>query len=460
MPYYKERQSEATPTVLKDYGLNTAKTSAIITDCSVITGFRTRGPTSTQFVEVTPFQADPYAYFLRSDSEAYKAALKARGISGEVPFDRGHPMNLAKFRFYGNVAETFKEKHPYSGSLTREVKGFLRPDTSSWGPFPGVSGYPAVNPSSDLRNFGQRAIAKTAPLSDEFDLARFLGELREGLPRLGIAVFKERARVLQNTGGDYLNVQFGWKPLVDDIKTAARVLLDSTQLLEGAPKQGRPIHRKWGLPPKVETAQATFNGGLTYISNQNWYMDDVFMTQVKDPSWDPNLADYNFGRTSRGEATVTKRLERRQWFRGSYTNFLPLGFDKSSYLERLNVLINTKFTPATLWELAPWTWMSDWALHIGDSIEANLIAGSDTLFINYAYAMESTFLNVYVSAEFLPYLDGFMRYSCDTRYHYHVTETRYLKRVRANPFGFTTGGLSGLSPSQVAILTALGASRL
>lgn len=84
--------------------------------------------------------------------------------------------------------------------------------------------FPIVNPSSDaeLAAMGRFAISQVAPTKSLFDMASFVGELREGLPHaVGFAsTSRGRTSAARSAGGEYLNVQFGWKPLANDAKSS------------------------------------------------------------------------------------------------------------------------------------------------------------------------------------------------------------------------------------------------
>lgn len=458
MPYYKERRCAPLSTSYEEMG--SQHTQRFVRDDAVSVSYRSAGPVSDLYIEVPDEVADPHAHFLKLDSDSFEQNLKSRNISTKYRSDTGHTFEAKKFRFYGDV-EVPVWSLARNGSTRYSGYGHVIPKSANsifWGPFQGQVGRPAIQPESDLSNFGQRAIAKTVPTPVEFDVGRFLGELREGLPKLGIDTFKDRAEVIKNAGGDYLNYQFGIAPLISDIKTALRVLFDSTELLKGVPEQGRPIRRKWALPPIIESEYREDTDALTQVGGYPGFDQDIPHPYLKSLTGTPrNLGVSSQNTTSK--AFTAKRLERRQWFVGSYSHFLPLGFNPSNFLERLDVLTQVKLTPSTLWELAPWSWMTDWFSHIGDSIEANMIASSDTQYIHYAYAMEETICSLYTDVRFKSAPSIYVTHFAGKDRLSTVTETSFKRRIRANPFGFTAGGFNGLNDHQKSIVLALGAAR-
>lgn len=461
MPYYKDTRSTSEKFHKRSwvYQAPTGYVPQAWTEAEFVrekqetTSFRTR-PLTEDSVELLDFQADPYGYFLNSyDVAEYQQNLKDRGIAESAGPDTGHPFDTMSFRAIGTGMDgtVYERVYGYSGG-TYKYYGEPRidfknrvmlpavNDIQNIGPFTGPIFGPANFPSSDLPNFGQRAIHKTAPSLVKFDLGRTLAELKEGIPRLGLLTLAKRLKdVPRAAGDDFLNIQFGWLPLLSDLKDAVDVLMGATALLGGLPEQGKPIRRTWGLPPKITSELWTSNG----LSNAGWSLSDV-MTAPQ------------------GSGSIYKRLTRKQWFVGSYTTFYPLGFDANDFVSRAQHMMSIKLTPQTLWELTPWSWLVDWGIHIGDSIAANQAAADDTLHIHYAYAMESTKAHTLMSGKvdntYTPTTSGY--YVRTSRDHFaYQSETEWKRRIRANPFGFTSGGLSGLSASQIATLTALGLSR-
>lgn len=147
----------------------------------------------------------------------------------------------------------------------------------------------------------------------------------------------------------------------------------------------------------------------------------------------------------------------RRWFEGEFSFFFPLGFDPESYLERANVLFKMELTPRTLWELAPWSWMIDWFLHIEDSIASNEIAANDHLIMHYGYAMETTSYKTEISwRRTSGSSNGFSNVPSFGKL---INETVHKRRIRANPYGFQVNPTGSLTGSQLNILGALGLSK-
>lgn len=474
MPYYKDisgdlRRHWITFTNGKTGVTTKTYDTSYATELKATTGFRTR-PKDDNSVVVSDQSADPYAYFLSSTRrQDYLAALKERGMSDISEPDRGHAFDSYTYTYKHTTTDASWVYHngTNAGNENRSYGVPLRPPLGSAefdipGPFRGSAGNLAIVPNSDILNFAQRAIAKTSPTLAQFSLSAFLGELREGLPKLipRILSLKGKADIARAAGGDYLNVEFGWKPLLKDLQEIYNILTNASEILAGRPIEGAPVRRTWGLPATTEefsltgTGEGYFSLGTTFRANNPLSGNSVFWGTPGNINGGPSGPI--------GDWRASKVLTRRQWFVGSYITFFPLGFDPSSYEDRLKALIDVRITPSTLWQLAPWSWLVDWALHIGDSIESNRLASDKLIHIHYAYAMEQTTCEVFTDFTVKNYTigsgDQLRTYRCAPS-HNSVTSLTRKRRIRANPYGFTSGGLSALKPNQIAILTALGLSR-
>jgi hypothetical protein len=292
-----------------------------------------------------------------------------------------------------------------------------------------------------IEKYGQTAYARVAPTAVVFDAAQFLGELREGLPSIMLQSFRPRAKAIQGVGSDYLNVEFGWKPLISDLQNAVKALIEATHTFDSS-KMNRRVHRKHSVPTERNAGVATFPSGQIVVLQQNGEFG------VPKASM-PFAAD----------VTVEKTFSRKLWFEGEFTSFLPLGFDPNDFLQRANQLINLKITPSVLWELAPWSWLIDWSTKIGDTIAANELAANDRLIMHYGYAMEHVVCTTTDSwSNRGPSNPSFRWDGTPARSRvFHSWERK--KRIRANPYGFKVGSWGGLSTSQGAILAALGLSQ-
>lgn len=442
MPYYQEWfVNEARESIHNGFPYLT------IQDQTFVTSFRTRPHfKAISSREVTDISVDPYAYFLTStDERRYHEALKARNLPAQGASDNGHAFELIRHTLKGGLPTVFRT----AGNFTNVVIAFVGSELNSvhngrWNRIPSFG-------SDTLGQFGRSAYARVAPTSVVFDAANFLGELRERLPHLGLEVLKNSSRFFRNLGGDYLNVEFGWKPFISDLIRAGKALeLATSQLAQ----QGNRTHRSFGLPPVVnlETTSTMANTSVGLGAGVNFTMG-LLPSDFPKPAkvWDHQVPASVGQSVPFATRLAYKRFERKQWFEGEFSSFYPLDFDPTDYISRLNVLVNTKVTPEVLWNLQPWSWLVDWNLRIGDSIRSNQLRANDLLVMHYGYAMEKS---VYTTGSSFSNPTNSVTVTYPQNAGMVATTTR-LRRIRANPYGFGIGGASALSASQLAILGAL-----
>jgi hypothetical protein len=240
----------------------------------------------------------------------------------------------------------------------------------------------------------------------------------------------------KNAGDEYLNYEFGWLPLISDLKKFTHAVTNSHELIKQYEKNaGTRIKRRVTLPTESSTTVSTVNA-------------------YPSPTMTGGLSVYYSGQ---GQRTTTTTIKTRRWFSGCFTYTLPpynFNGDNLKRNEQLaNYLYGTRVTPDTLWNLAPWTWALDWVGTTGDVIHNASAFLQDGLTMPYAYIMEEKSVEV--------------RHVLTQRYtgkyagtHVFVQGFKTISKYRrqATPFGF------GLNPNtfsdrQWSILVALGLSR-
>ncbi len=452
MPYYREEYVNRSVPVFNSFNGGVTNSGTAVLDSTRLTTFRSR-PRKAAYtsVELSAQSVDPYAYFLDSTSRRkYSARLKERSLLAQGGPDRGHAFELVRHI----------EAGPHF-SPTKTALGGINPSHQDQSRiYPAVSGRldsvhtgtpfsVAPYKETGLDAFAQLAYNRVAPTAVVFDAASFLGELREGLPRLipDFAALRSKADFFRSLGNGYLSAEFGWKPFIRDIQNAGRALLSATELLE---QQGKRVHRRYELPETNQVDASVFVG-TAFV----WYGNSQGL-----------LANNYNGETSWGGGTTTdmavaadyrKTRSSRRWFEGEFSSFFPLGFNADDFRQRLGALINFNITPSVFWELAPWSWLVDWSLHIGDTIRANEKNANDLLVMHYGYAMEETVYSTDLSwrATGSPH----SRYTGVPSSAGYSAWTTYKRRIRANPYGFRVGGLGALTGNQAAILGSLGLTK-
>jgi len=287
----------------------------------------------------------------------------------------------------------------------------------------------------DLDEMGASAIANCAPTNSPANASTFLGELmKDGLPSLiGSQFWKDRTSKAKSASGEYLNIQFGWRPLVNDVSKFADVVRHAdTVLAQFERDSGRVVRRKYKFPDEVstESVQIAYDGQATPFG--------VYATVLgPGQTWGPVVR--------------TRKITKRRYFSGAFTYFLPSGYDSRNEMSRFALLaerLGAVPTPDVLWELAPWSWAIDWFSNAGDVVSNISNYAKYGLIMRYGYIMEHVIVQDTYTQE------GNNPFKVDPLIL--VTETK--RRRQANPYGF---GVSwdGLSSFQASILAALGINR-
>jgi hypothetical protein len=376
----------------------------------------------------------------------------------QVTVSEGHPVSQLRkpgLQDIGGEFETTKSyvaQGPYFGTtkfqyiqnpnLNKVVwKGFVYPYIPVSG---GKLQFPPNPRSSNsvLDNKGATAIARCKPTNPPVDAATAIGELyREGLPHLiGANSWKDRAVTAKSAGSDYLNVQFGWRPLIGEISNFAETVSKfDTVLAQYERDAGKVVRRRYEFPEERTYSEVN-------VSNIN-EARAVYLP------FDNNL---NTGSIP-GTVYRTRETVRNTWFSGAFTYYLPRGYDSRDKVSKLRLMadrLGIQASPDTVWELTPWSWAVDWFSNAGDVISNVSDFATGGLVMRYGYVMEhSITTDTYslvgskpgINAKHLPAGEITL-----------VTETKV--RRQANPFGFGVTW-EGLSTFQASILAALGITR-
>jgi len=292
----------------------------------------------------------------------------------------------------------------------------------------------------NLSSMGTTAIARCKPTNAPADLANFLIELRrEGLPKLfGATLWEKHALSARSAGEEYLNKEFGWDPLVGDVRDISHGITHAHSVLTQYERDsGRLVRRRYEFP--VEKT------------------DSVVLVSSYDPVLYPDhTALYNLG-SPRNSLYKRTQTSSRVWFSGAFTYHLPSDYysrrETESIAAKASVLLGLDLSPEVVWNAMPWTWAIDWFSSIGDVISNVSDWATDGLVLKYGYIMEH---HVHKVTYFQV---GKGRFKTPGLYCSPVevcVETK--RREVATPFGF---GLSwsGLTLRQKAIAAALGLTR-
>ena len=288
------------------------------------------------------------------------------------------------------------------------------------GPFPDP-GYAGVGQMTGL---GTTGIARTIPTNPAFSMSTALGELRnDGLPHvIGSTAFRNQVSTAKKAGDEYLNFQFGWKPLVNDLRKFAHSVKNSESIMDqyirGSDKK---IKRSYDYP--LEAASNSFQA--------NGYVGGITGLQ--------------------GTCHVTDTSETRTWFEAAYRYHVPLSVKNKErfpyFFAQARQILGLELTPEVVWNLAPWSWAVDWFGNVGDVMKNISRLGKDGLAMQYGYTMRQE--QVSRSVRFsLPSGEG----------SFYKRTATVKNRYGASPYGFFFGDWE-LNSFQLSIIAALGLSR-
>lgn len=284
-----------------------------------------------------------------------------------------------------------------------------------------------VNPGNSYGNTkGATAISRVLPTNPAAQLSTALGELtKDGLPSvIGSTAFKEQVRLAKKAGDEYLNYEFGWLPLVSDLRKFAHAVKHRHEIMHGYLKYSdKQIRRRYDFPP---------SGAAPTSLTTTGYLDAQFGLPVTVAMTNTNLVE--------------------EWFSGSFRYHIPTPqMDKWGYYRaEASKILGLELTPEVVWNLAPWSWAVDWFTNTGDVLHNISRLGSDGLVMRYGYQM-------YRNTSTREYNSTGTGVTAGFSSHYKKTESVKI-RWRASPYGF---GLTwgALSSAQQAVIVALGLSR-
>lgn len=251
-----------------------------------------------------------------------------------------------------------------------------------------VEGFPSFN-DQVRANQGRFATgwARTRPGNPEADVFVTLAELRnDGLPSMvggsfiRITPFNQLGKVAgvrarwysdlySRIGSEYLNVEFGWKPFIRDLRNIYHVMktLDK-QLAQLKRDNNRSIRRRGVVEDSTETFS---NSTVTTAPNTN--------VAGAPPNW--------FRQPARTTTTITTTTTLKSWFAAAYLYHIAdtqsWAWDKRAKA----VLFGALPTPGAVWNALPWSWMHDWFFNVGDIMSNMSTNAVDNLVARYAFVM-------------------------------------------------------------------------
>ncbi len=353
---------------------------------------------------------------------------------------------------------------PYAGTLDYYRSSSARYVGDLWA----AVGYGCVNPSpytfgfttrsgslsvsnTDRQGMANRYFAATAPDRNVGTLGVTLIELLRGdIPSL-LKNYRTLAQGFMNRknyfGSEFLNIQFGWTPLIQEYFNLIKVGLNLERVIYYESFRRK---RQWEGPSVSSSGSSVISLnalGSPYPSAYRFsetgdvmgpnagagvlYEQQTSMVESEDYHWSSRYT---------GLAKASRRAE----------SFSDQAMD---VFKRLGAIDD----PTLLWDLTPYSWLVDWFTTMGDSLSnANVYSPlSGKYNVDFAYL---TTQRVHSEQGHLLRRSGvlspyYLSHAVTQPTSVGLSTTRW--RDRATPFGFGTQ-MASLNAGQFAILVALG----
>lgn len=213
----------------------------------------------------------------------------------------------------------------------------------------------------EVNAYALKVLANSSPANSEVNLPQFLGELKD-LPGMvkGWGDFfnpkkkaqaGEMAKVLRNSGAEavangFLTWKWGLAPLISDL----RKLLKFQELAEARFKQLDKLRKGQTLRRRVQLDSGSKNTESGRFVVQSWQV-------LFDGYWKDHYTNNVWG-------TV-------QWYTPNWSG-LAKSTDRELMARAKSIVagMNTRSATIALWELVPWSWLTDWFSNVGDIIAA------------------------------------------------------------------------------------------
>ncbi len=415
--------------------------------------------------------ADRKRYYEEVMRSAFPAELTSGALSTDKTSatDSGHLFSITKvMRFPIETEFDYSTYDPATPSwdYTRvDGRSFVaannwlspRVQNHSWMTYPLEVSLGSLTTAVQRQGTANAFFSNTAPERPTAHLLTTVVELLRGdIPSLlknyhrALFNYQSKTRALQYAGSEYLNIQFGWWPLINEYANMLKVLIGLDRMVYS---ESNRRQRSWDGPSNV-----TFTGDM---ANRPW--TNAPLTGGGEKFQYLTGASHYF--TPVVYNTRSKSLVREDYkFSSRYSSLVKATSASTGFVERAEEVLRQLGLvddPTLLWELTPYSWLVDWVANIGNSISnahtLSPISGRHS--VDYAYF--TTQLTSVEEDEVRSVSTPIAAWR--TRNHRFIRPKGYWSTVqrvrdRATPFGFGTQ-LGSLSAPQFAILVALGLAR-
>lgn len=315
----------------------------------------------------------------------------------------------------------------------------------------------------DLTSYGPTAWERFKPTHKTADFGQLIVEARD-LTRLLHFKFKS----VKDLGSNHLNVEFGWKPLISDLKKMLQMYDTLHKVIAQLIRDNnRGIRRKGVIgnstdssgPTVVKTGRSEkLLYPSAYSGTPNWLerlpdgegLYTPYSVCLLDPNQGGNSDPYELEMTESVETTEQIR------FSGRFRYYIEDPRDPDWYWRAIRETLGLTPNFSLLWEVIPWSWLIDWFSNIGDVLSNAEDRVVDRLTADYAFIIgEKHITKTYkVRAQWDP-SEG-----SPTQVRDFIVQRHQVLKVRreASPYGFGLT-IGDLSYRQFGILAALALQR-
>lgn len=240
---------------------------------------------------------------------------------------------------------------------------------------------------------------------------------------------------LKNMSNYWLALQFGWKPLLSDIRKLVQTQMNAQKRLNQLLRDnGRPVRRRIMLQD-----------------------DSDFNSESSGNNTNGMFPTFPTGYVSTAKWKQIQRAGNRWWASAQFRYWLPDGPRDIAWSRMMKARIfGINPSPSVVYNAVPWSWLADYFTNLGDVI-SNLDAGvADRLAADRFYVMRERWKTTTCT------MWATFRRRDGTPVPISGTASSYgahKSRGKGDPFGFNTNQ-NQLTGMQLSILGALGMSRL
>jgi len=309
-------------------------------------------------------------------------------------------------------------------------------------------------PQLSTASWELQAYMKTRPKLEKASAGVFIAETRD-IPRMLKSSSRRFHDVWRLMGGnvnsrvmtpkrvsdDFLNHQFGWTPFIGDLKKFYTTFQDFHAIKSKLRANNDKWIRRRAVLDDSWTDTVISRGTGMQVEPVGYLVQSLFVPGV-NPTWEVRERKHSY---------ITA-VGSYKYYRPEFDESLPDYNSAWNSVNRYLTIYGARITPSTIYRATPWTWLVDWFTDFGANIDAMTDIAIDAIAARYLYVSRHSSTEQIV-VQTLPFKDGTISAS------WPLLWTEKVRNSASTPYGF---GLSWnlLSPRQLAILAALGITRM